>query len=169
MSDKLGKHMLTAAWIIALGMLTWLFSAWQDRDRNPNHAVGGLIHADGAREVVLERNREGHYLASGRINGTEVRFMLDTGATLVSVPEKLAKQLGLEAGPPLEVETANGTVTAYFTRLNSVSLGNIALHDIRASINPHMEGEEVLLGMSFLRKLEFTQKGDTLVLRYAAE
>jgi aspartyl protease family protein len=167
MSDKLGKHMLYAAWIIALLMLTWLFSGWLEDD--PNRAVGGRVSADGAREVVLTRGRDGHYLANGRINGVEARFMLDTGATLVAIPEKLARKMGLESGPPIQVETANGTVTAYLTRLNSVSLGNIELYNIRATINPQMEGEEILLGMSFLRKLEFTQKEDTLVLRHAAQ
>lgn len=163
--EKLGKGMLIAAWIVALLFVTWLFSQWLESKNNPNQEVKSQIGADGVREVTLLRNPDGHYVASGRINRQPVVFMLDTGATLVSVPGDLAKRLGLEKGPPLRANTANGTVTVFFTRLESISLGDIQMQDVRASINPQMRGDEVLLGMSFLRPLEFTQRGEEIVLR----
>ncbi len=91
--------------------------------------------------------------------------MLDTGATTVSVPAAVAHRLGLKRGPPVLSNTANGTITTYLTRLASVSVGDITLHNVKANINPHMGGNEVLLGMSFLKHLEFTQRGDTLTLK----
>ncbi len=90
--------------------------------------------------------------------------MVDTGATTVAVPGSLQTRLGLQRGVPLEVKTANGTVRAFFTRLDTVRLGTIELRDVRATINPSLEGHEVLLGMSFLKQLEFTQRGDSLIL-----
>ena len=109
---------------------------------NPNQQVRTELRADGVREVVLKQNRAGHYVANGAINGRQVTFLLDTGATSVSVPASVANRLGLKRGAPLRARTANGVVTTYATRL-----------------------DEVRLGMSFLRKLEFTQRDRELTIR----
>lgn len=131
---------------------------------NPNQSPESRT-SGGRAEVILEGNRAGHYVASGYINRQEVVFLLDTGASNVSIPEPLADKLGLKRGAPHQASTANGTITVYSTRLQHIQLGTIELKNIEASINPHMLGDEILLGMSFLRHLEFTQRGDTLTLR----
>lgn len=161
---RLGKGMIYVAWLLALGLLTWIFSGWLDSQRNPNRQVKSVLEED-TPVVVLERSRYGHYNASGQINGREVRFLLDTGATTVSVAASVAKRLGLKRGPTVLTDTANGAVTTYLTRLDSVQLGNIELRDVKANINPHMKTDEVLLGMNFLKHLEFTQRGNTLILK----
>ena len=161
----LGRGMLIVGWIIGLSLLSLLFGDILDQQRNPNQNLTGTATENGLREVLLQRNRHGHYLATGMINGKAVEFMLDTGASDVSVPQPVAERLGLKRGQPLFYNTANGTITAYHTRLARLELGGIALQDVRASINPHMGGETILLGMSFLKHLEFTQRGDTLLLR----
>jgi aspartyl protease family protein len=160
-----GAIMTILAWILVLGLLGAFFSGWMEKLNNPNQQVRTELHADGVREVVLRQNRAGHYVANGTINGHPVTFLLDTGATSVSVPARVATPLGLKRGAPLRATTANGTVTTYATRLDEVQLGNIALENVRADINPHMQGDEVLLGMSFLRKLEFTQRNRELTIR----
>lgn len=165
---RAGKWMIIGAWILILALLTLFFSAWQERERNPNRDPEARITAD-AREVVLQRNRHGHYLASGNINGKPVTFLLDTGATQISVPGDLAHELGLKPGPAYQVGTANGTITVRGTQLDSVALGPIHMSDVRAHINPFMDGDEVLLGMSALRNLEFSQRGDQLTLRQFLE
>lgn len=161
--SRLGKGMIYAAWILALALLSWLFSAWLDARQNPNRSVQTLVSGD-KQIVTLVRNPYGHYRASGYINNREVEFMVDTGATTVAVPASLEAQLGLQRGVPIEVRTANGTVRAFLTRLDSVRLGTIELHDVKATINPSLDGNEILLGMSFLKQLEFTQRGDSLIL-----
>ena len=110
-------------------------------------------------------NRAGHYLAPGKINGTTVKFLLDTGATDVAIPEKLAERLQLKKGSRTLSQTANGVVRSYSTVLDRISLGGIELYNIRASIFPGMPSGEVLLGMSFLKHLEMVQKGNTLTLK----
>lgn len=162
---RLGRYMIVAAWIGVLVLLMALFKPVLDRRINPNTQIDGAVLADGTREVVLERNRAGHYVADGRINGHGVTFLLDTGATVVSVPGELARRLGLPVGAPVRAVTASGVVTTYATRLDRVELGPIVGENVSAQINPHMPGQEVLLGMSFLRNLEFTQRGRTLTLR----
>jgi aspartyl protease family protein len=157
--------MTVLAWVLVLGLLGAFFSGWMEKLNNPNQQVRTQLSRDGAREVVLAQNRAGHYVANGTINGQPVTFLLDTGATSVSVPAGIAGSLGLVRGAPMRARTANGTITTYATRLDEVRLGNITLENIRADINPRMQGEEVLLGMSFLRKLEFTQRDRELTIR----
>jgi len=160
----MGRIMTIAAWVLALALLTLLFSQWQEGQINPNRSLT-VRERDGAVEVVLQRNRYGHYVASGAIDGHPVTFLLDTGATTLSIPAATAQRLGLERGAPYRVSTANGSITVYATRVARVSLGPIELRDVAAHVNPAMEGEEVLLGMSALQRLELTQRGDELTLR----
>jgi aspartyl protease family protein len=162
---RFGRGMLIGAWAVGLGMLSLLFSNILDKQRNPNMQVETVQNIDGVKEVRLQRNRYGHYHATGTINAKPVEFMLDTGASDVSIPDAVARRVGLERGMPLYYETANGTIKAYATLLDSLTLGGLELQQVRASINPHMEGDTILLGMSVLKQLEFTQRGDTLIIR----
>jgi len=163
---RIGRGMIAAAWILLLLMLTWLFNKQLEEQHNPN-ANPVSVHAAGkAPEVRLKRNRDGHYVATGAINGRPVEFMLDTGASDVSIPEALADRLGLERGQALYYRTANGTVAAWQTVVDEIRLGSLRLGPVRASINPNFTGKAVLLGMSFLKELDFSQQGNTLTLTY---
>lgn len=158
--------MFIAAWVLGLGLMTMLFDDQIERMFNPNQNPQGNISDAGVREVVLDRNSQGHYVANGRINGREVSFLLDTGATDVAIPEEVAAQLGLRRGTGAFSQTANGVVAVWRTRLDSVSLGPIQLANVNATILPSMSGRErILLGMSFLKRLEMIQRGRTLTLR----
>jgi aspartyl protease family protein len=165
---RLGIGMTIGMWLMLLALLTLFFQSWQERQHNPNQKLSITRSEDGGYELVLQRNRYGHYVASGLINGESVVFLLDTGASDISVPSGLAQRLGLERGPAMLYQTANGTIKVYATQLASVTMGGITLHQVRASINPAMDGDEVLLGMSFLKHLDFSQRGDTLTLRAPA-
>ena len=153
------------AWIMFLALLTFFFNNYLDRQNNPNQKVSSEFD-NNITEVRLIQNRYGHYLVNGQINHLPVTFLLDTGATLISIPSQIAQQLQLKKGYPSQSRTANGNITVYSTRLNSVSIGAIELNNIRASINPYMAGDEILLGMNFMKHLEMTQRGKELILRY---
>lgn len=163
-SQKLGRGMLTLTWILILAGLTYIFGIREEKQYNPNT---NLVNSenDGVRQVTLKRNKYHHYVASGTINNKPVVFMLDTGATDVVIPENVAQKLDLARGASSYAVTANGTVQVFQTRIPQLGLGPIVLHDVRASINPHMEGDGILLGMSVLKQLEFSQSGDELTLR----
>ena len=166
--QRLGKGMIYVSWLLVLGLLFLFFNHFLDNQYNPNQEIETQYDQDGTKEVILQRSRSGHYVATGMINRQSVIFFLDTGATMVSIPEKVALRLNLKRGKPMLANTANGTVTTYHTQLESIALGGIELHNIRASINPSMLSEEILLGMSFLKHLEFAQRGDILTLRQYA-
>jgi aspartyl protease family protein len=162
---RIGKWMIFSAWLLGFAMLMVYFNYFLDKEQNPNQSVYSRIDESGNAEVILQRNRYGHYVSNGKINGRIVQFMLDTGATDVAIPEKVAERLELKRGPEKRYNTANGMVTAYSTILDSVSIGPIEVQGVRASINPGLKGNEILLGMSVLKRIEFTQRGDTLILR----
>jgi aspartyl protease family protein len=159
----MARLMTHLTWVVILAMLTLYFNNYLDHQENPNASLALMSGSEP--EVVLQRNKSGHYLAPGEINGERVRFLLDTGATTVSIPEALADRLGLERGRPLRSMTANGIVTVYQTSLDTVTLGGIRMHDVDAAINPGMHEGIVLLGMSFMEHLELTQRQGTLTLR----
>jgi len=101
----------------------------------------------------------------GEINRQKVTFLVDTGATTTAIPGKLQRKLGLRQGPATSVSTANGTTTAYLTRLDQLSFGDIELFEVKASIIPGMRTDEVLLGMNVLKHFELVQSGNQLVIR----
>lgn len=150
-------------WIALLGLATLFFADKLAQQDNPNQHITDSNSPPG-QAVILKRNRQGHYVAPGEINGYPVLFLLDTGATNIAIPEHIAEKISLKKGNKHAVMTANGATTAYRTTLNNVSLGGITLHNITASINPSMSFDKILLGMSFLKHLKLTQEGNTLTL-----
>lgn len=159
---RLGRGMIILAWLVAIGLLWAFFDDVLDRHENPNR---NLMIQPGVAELVLKRNRAGHYIAPGTINGHKVVFLLDTGATQVSVPAHIGPALGLSPGAPMQVMTANGAVTVRATVIDELGLGPFRIQNVRSHLNPGFRDDQVLLGMSVLRHLEFTQRGDTLILR----
>ncbi len=157
--------MTALAWLSFMLLLGFFFNDLLSKKHNPNQAPLTTESGGQYREVTLKRNQSGHYVTSGEVNGQPVVFILDTGATGVAIPADIAKQLKIKRGRPYPVQTANGTTTSYAARLDSVSVGNIEITNVEAGIVPGFTGREVLLGMSFLRHIEFTQRGNTLVLR----
>lgn len=157
--------MWIATWIAGLLLLTLFFAEQESDWLNPNKAPKHYTTQAGAQEVVLKRNRQGHYIFTGTINGNDAEFLLDTGATDVVISGNLANHYGLKRGLRGTASTANGNVTIYATRIEQLKIGNIILTQVPASINPSMD-DLILLGMSALQQVELTQRGDTLTLRY---
>ena len=166
--QRIGVGMIAVAWLV-FGVLAVLwFNGMLERRDNPNVTLNSTV-LDGVREVRLQRNRAGHYITPGKINGTEVTFMLDTGATTIAIPGTVAAGLDLTRGQEIKTQTANGITSTYATSLDRVSVGEIALTNVAAGVSPGLATREVLLGMSFLKHIEFTQRGDTLILRQYVE
>ena len=163
-TKKLGMMFTAAAWIIGFLLLMGVFSKILDHQNNPNQSVATLQTGE-FQEIVLQRNRSGHYVFDGEINRQKVTFLVDTGATMTAIPAHMQRQLGLKAGPATSVATANGQTTAYLTSLDQLALGDIELYDVRASIISGMAVDEVLLGMNVLRHFELVQRGDQLIIR----
>lgn len=163
-SHRTGKIMIWVAWLLGFALLVYGFNIWLEARRNPNTDVIGRVEA-GLKLIELQRNPDNHYVLTGSINDQPVTFFLDTGATRVAVPASLAEKLNLKRGPSAQVETASGIATVYLTRIDKLTLGHIELYDVGAVITNTMPGNDVLLGMSALKDLEFTQTGDKLIIK----
>jgi len=161
---QMNQWTIAVIWIVLLLITTYIFNGVVDKINNPNQQVTVSVNANGEKEIVLQRNRYGHYVVNGKINGQQVEFLLDTGATLVSVPEHIANQLHLQKGRGFQSETANGLSQSYATRLESVSIGDIVITNVEGGISSGMEFDEILLGMSFLKHLNMSQRGKTLII-----
>jgi aspartyl protease family protein len=163
--SRIGRVMLFAAWIVGLALLVLVFQRFMDQGENPNWDLDAQPGRRGRAQVVLARNRAGHYVAPGRINGEAVTFMIDTGATDVALSLELAKSLDLRLGAGRISRTANGDVQTWAALLDEVDLGGLAAQRVRASVLPNMPGDQVLLGMSYLKRFEMIQRDGTLILR----
>jgi aspartyl protease family protein len=163
-TKKLGMMFTASAWVLAFLVMALAFSKILDSQNNPNQSVSTLQTGE-FQEVVLTRNRSGHYVFDGEINRQQVTFLVDTGATTTAIPAKLQRKLGLEAGPATSVSTANGVTTAYLTRLDQLAIGDIELYDVNASIIAGMAVDEILLGMNVLQHFELVQRGNELIIR----
>jgi aspartyl protease family protein len=119
-------------------------------------------------EVVLQRDLSGHYRAEAYINGVRTPVMVDTGATDVAISQALADKLGIQSINAIRTQTANGDTVSYVTRLKSIKLGGIIAHDVSASITPSL-GDEILLGMSFLGRMDVRLYKGTMTIRAVEE
>ena len=111
---------------------------------------------------------QGMYAVVGSINGYPVNFLIDTGATLVAMSRREAKRLGIDylvRGDPARVTTASGRVNAYHLVLDRVKVGEIMLNHVEATVLDSDYPTEVLLGMSFLSRLDMRREGRLLELR----
>lgn len=164
-SNSIGRTFTWISWFIGFLLLVFVFDGVLESQYNPNQSVTSQINRTGQASVTLQQNRLGHYVLNGLINEQEVTFLLDTGATSVSVPGHIAHQLNLKPQGSYVVSTANGSVKVFRTTLSTLSIGEITLYNVAANINPAMNSDEILLGMSALKQVEFSQTGDQLILR----
>jgi aspartyl protease family protein len=118
---------------------------------------------EGSGVVTIMRSYDQHFYVEGSINGHPVTFMVDTGATAVSVGEPLARKIGLPQGMTADFGTAGGRVTGRIVSDATVQVGGIRVSGIRIGVHPDLR--YALLGQNFLNKLDLTQDADRMVLR----
>ena len=129
-------------------------------------AAAAANYATAANRATVPTNERGDMVADGEVNGMPVRFAVDTGATFITLPAREATRLGLEYrnGQKVTMETANGEMVAYRLKLDTVRVGELAVHGVDAVI---MEGNSLpiaLLGMSFLNRVDMRREGTILTL-----
>jgi aspartyl protease family protein len=119
-----------------------------------------------ARYVMDKNPRSNGFMGRVLVNGKNLMALADTGATVVVVPEKIAEQIGLRKGVELTFGTGGGAVKHFSTTLDTLTLGEIELRNVDAAINPAMQEDFILLGMSALSLVEMQQEKGKLVLQY---
>jgi aspartyl protease family protein len=116
--------------------------------------------------VTLAADSNGHFTAEGQVNGARIRFLVDTGATLVTLSATEAQRLGIDFrhGEQTVSQTANGKVLVYRVRLESVAVGPMTLTSVDAVVYDSPGLDVALLGMSFLNRTEMHREGTNLTL-----
>ncbi len=110
----------------------------------------------------------GMYMVGGAINGQPVKFMVDTGASWISMNSKHARRLGLDyrvSGKRSSVSTASGVAQVFLLDLDRVRVGDIVLHHVKAAVLEGGSPTEILLGMSFLERVDIQRKGQMMTLK----
>lgn len=154
---RTGRAMFLIAWIILFVLLFVFFYYYEKSDS----VVFKATHS----EFILSADGEGHYRIKGQINEYPVQFLVDTGATLVAIPQNVAEQLQITGRYPVTISTANGEVTGSLTRLKKLSFGEFTLNDVKAVIIPGSDDDVVLLGMNVLSQFNIEQQNKNLVLK----
>ncbi len=135
----------------------------------------GLGHArmkasTAAAAVMVTADEHGQFVTNGLVNGIPVRFTVDTGASLVSLPFNEARRLGLDyrKGQPVMMSTANGNAVGYKVKLDTVRVGDVTVNSVDAVIMDGAGLSVALLGMSFLKRMDIKREGEimTLTKRY---
>jgi aspartyl protease family protein len=128
------------------------------------HSMAGEARTGGA--VTLTADSAGHFVTQGMVNGASVRFLVDTGATVVALGASDAVRANIDyrKGEPAMIMTANGPTRVWRVTLNSVRIGEVTLHQVEAAVTEH-EQPVALLGMSFLNRMEMKRDGMTMTLR----
>ncbi|MDP2962947.1 MAG: TIGR02281 family clan AA aspartic protease [Sulfurimicrobium sp.] len=128
-------------------------------------STGGVQDAGGKASVTLTADAQGHFLTTGSINGKPTRFLVDTGASAISMSSAEAKRLGISYlnGQRVLSSTANGVAQVYIVSLNSVKVGDISLNGVEGVVHESAM-PVVLLGMTFLNRVNMKREGDSMVL-----
>ena len=127
--------------------------------------LGGAASDGGGSKIVLTATSGGHFVTQGSVNGRSVRFLVDTGATNISMSEVEAQRLGIDfrGGQRGIANTANGQVVAHRVSLGAVRVGDVTVYNVDATIVP-AQMDQVLLGNSFLSRFQMRRENDTLTL-----
>ena len=122
-----------------------------------------IITASG--DLVLPRDRDGHFYAVGSVNGQSVRFLVDTGASLVTVSEQFAGTVGLTGGVPTFFKTANGDLPGRIVPEATVEVGPLAVSDLRVGVGfLGQTSSNALLGQNFLSKFDISLDHEQMIL-----
>lgn len=122
---------------------------------------------DGPQSMTLWQEDDGFFYASGRVNGSPIRFLVDTGANTIALSRRHAERLGIDylEGQQGMATTASGMTPMYLVTLDRVSIGEITLRNVDAGVLLGNYPNVPLLGMSFLGRLDMERTGKRLKLK----
>jgi len=156
-SPKWGPLGIVAFWLVMMGALYVLMNQYL----KPKPVT---VTASGA--LVIAKSRDGHFYADGSVGGSPVRFLVDTGASMVVVSAELAQRAGLKGGVPTVFKTANGGLAGRILRDVPVTVGPVKVSGIRVGVGlVGGKADEALLGQSFLNQFDLTVSGSKMTLQ----
>lgn len=154
MRELPGTFKIVTLWLL-LGTLVFLGFTWWEHERqrtrfNLNQGV-----------IEIGRGPDGHYHWTGKVNGTALEFLIDTGASSTALPLELARELGLTLYGQVRTETAGGVVEGRLARVDLQLQGGVQVQRLQVLVLPKL-GDQPLLGMDVLSKLHWSQGNQML-------
>ena len=154
---KTGLIPMMIFWFVVMGMLYALMTHYLKPKQSQILANGDL---------VIERSNDGHFYVEGKVNGRNTKFMVDTGASLVTITDAFAKNASILGGVATTFKTANGDSPGRVVEGLVVSVGQISVTNIKVGVGLVGGPEnEALLGQSFLSKFDITITKNQMLLR----
>ena len=148
-------------WLVVMAVLYVVFDQLEQRKK-----IARTPQMNAAGELVIERGRDGHFRLPGTVNGRPVQFLVDTGASLVSVSEAFAREAGLSGGQSATFHTANGTRPGRIISDVPVSAGGALVPAVRVGVGlTGMGQDQALLGQSFLSRFDIQLNGPQMIMR----
>ncbi|MGB4360623.1 MAG: TIGR02281 family clan AA aspartic protease [Rhodoferax sp.] len=155
--NKTGLIPMMVFWCVVMGLL-YLAMTHYLKPRQVQVLANG--------DLVIKRHFDGHFYTTGTINGQEAKFLVDTGASLVSVSEAFAQKASIRGGVPTTFRTANGDRLGRVVDGVGVSIGPVSLINVRVGMGISASDEiDALLGQSFLSKFDIAISKNQMVLR----
>ncbi len=161
-SRQLGATFLVIGWITVIAIFALLLNSTLFGTKAPS-----ISESDAGKQISIPKDYDSHFRVKGEINGIPVTFLIDTGATSIAISPELAKQANLSNKTRITMETANGEVSGYLTRIENLNIAGIEIKNVSAVIIPELD--TALLGMNVLSKFSIQQTKDTLTLTVPAE
>ncbi|MBN8500435.1 MAG: TIGR02281 family clan AA aspartic protease [Sphingomonadales bacterium] len=125
------------------------------------------LHVSGS-ETIIPMASDGHFWVTALVNGKPLDFLIDTGATYTGIGRTTARNLGITPDPrelPLELETANGVITARLGTVETLRFGNIAISGLQVAVPDQTSDDTQVIGMNLLSQLgSWRVEGDKLIL-----
>jgi aspartyl protease family protein len=147
-------------WLVLGAVLFLAVQAWQAQQKASRVVLSG-------QELELHRASDGHYHWPGRINGREVEFLVDTGATGTAIPSSLARELGLPELGSMQSDTAGGVVRGTVVLADLELHGGLQAERLRLTALPQLSSP--LLGMDVLSRLRWSQHGGVMKIELKAK
>lgn len=168
-----GAMLRHAAIWIAIGAVAVLGYSYRSDFKNMGNRILGELRPDmalttGEGDVAIRRSSDGHFRLTATVDGTPIRFLVDTGASLVALSPDDARAIGFDTARlqyGLRIQTANGTAWSAGVTLTEITAGPIRARNVRAAVSQRGLSES-LLGLAFLNRLSgYEVRGDTMILK----
>jgi len=145
-----------------------ILSGGEEQRLKLNQRIGGGYQRANLSELQIWPDAGGMYRTTGTINGFAVSFLVDTGASSVAMNSAVAKRIGIDyrlRGQPRRISTASEVVTGYAVSLDRVAVGELSFTNIDAVVIEGAQPAQILLGMSYLNRLEISHRNGAMVLK----